>query len=92
VHRVDATPLAARALGRVPGLWRRARETLRGILQTAEHARLIGANVPSQTPLRLRIGNYALTYTLDTEQSCATILGVESAQSSAAGPSRSTPA
>jgi hypothetical protein len=88
MYRVDAMPIAARALGDIPGMWRRARETLRGILETAEHARLIGAHVACDLPLHLRIGNYLLTYTIDAERCRATILALEPA-SSAGDPERS---
>jgi hypothetical protein len=89
MYRVDAMPFAARALGQIPGMWRRAREVLYGILETADHARLIGAHVTPDTPLHLRIGNYELTYTLDAEHCRATILAVEPARS-ASEPDRST--
>src|SRR5690242_21799974 len=90
MYRVDAMPIAARALGRIPGMWRRAREALRGILETADQARLIGAHVSPDTSLRLRIGNYMLTYTIDSERRRATVLTVEDDGSSAADPERST--
>jgi mRNA-degrading endonuclease RelE of RelBE toxin-antitoxin system len=82
MYRVEATSNAEKALARVPGLRPRVEEMLTGILETADEIRRTRAGaVPiDASPMRVRVGDYIISYSLNLEEGIATVLVVEQAR------------
>jgi hypothetical protein len=79
---VEATSNAAKSLARVPGLRPRVEETLTSILETAdEMGRTLAGLVPiDATPMRIRVGDHVISYSLNLEEGTATVLVVQEAR------------
>ena len=78
MSRVEVSSRAERMLQDVPGLYQRAREMLLGILETAEQIRFFGDSyfLPDSV-MRLRVGKFELSYTLDLNRGMASVLSAE---------------
>jgi mRNA-degrading endonuclease RelE of RelBE toxin-antitoxin system len=80
MYRVEVRPPSDAILAQAPDLRRRAEDVLIGILQTAEEIRVLqNGDFPLDSHLRLRIGDYYLSYTLDLDRRLATVVFVEHA-------------
>jgi mRNA-degrading endonuclease RelE of RelBE toxin-antitoxin system len=78
MYRVEISSRAEQIIRDVPGLYQRAREMLVGILETAEQIRFLGDSyfLPDSV-MRLRVGNFELSYTLDLNRGSAAVLSAE---------------
>ncbi len=78
MFRVEVSSRAERIIQDVPGLYQHAREMLLGILETAEQIRFFGDSyfLPDSV-MRLRVGNFELSYTLDLNRGMASVLSAE---------------
>lgn len=84
--RIDATSASAAALAKVPGLRERVDESLLAILETAREIRrlqdgLTDLEFDAAHFLRVRVGDYMISYTLDRGLSVATVVFVEEIKS-----------
>jgi len=81
-YRVEATSNAAKSLARVPGLRPRVEETLITILETADEIQRTQAGlIPiDASPMRIRVGEHIISYSLNLEEHVATVLVVEEAR------------
>ena len=80
VYRVETAPPAEPILAKVPGLRRRVEETLIGILETAREMRRLQTtdfDPGSALHLRVRIGDYLISYRLDVGRGVARIAFAE---------------
>jgi hypothetical protein len=78
VYRVEFSSRAERIIRDVPALYQRAQEMLVGILETAEQIRFLGDSyfLPDSV-MRLRVGDFELSYTLDLIHGSAAVLSAE---------------
>lgn len=87
MFRVETTLAAQAAISRVPGLHKRVEDALIGVLQTADAMRRLNdghfAGI-SDEAMRVRVGNYLVTYTVDAGCTTATVLGIERGEQNAA--------
>jgi hypothetical protein len=78
--RIEASPTAAHLMANIPGLRRRVDEALAGVLEAAmeiqrlQDHKLIGTN---DHAMRLRVGNFMVSYLLDVEHGSAKVVYVE---------------
>ena len=84
--RIEATAASAAALAKVPGLRERVDESLLAILETAREIRRLSdgnAELEFDTGhfLRVRVGSYMISYTLDSGLTVATVVFVEEMKS-----------
>ncbi|HEY2029697.1 MAG TPA: hypothetical protein VGH20_10865 [Myxococcales bacterium] len=84
--RIDATPATAAALAKVPGLRERVEESLSAILETAREIRRLSdghteLEFDAGHFLRVRVGSYMISYTLDVALTVATVVFVEEMKS-----------
>lgn len=78
MYSVDATATAAKMLGKVPGLWARVEEALRGVLETAEQiGRLQGRALDLSGHMRLQVAGHVINYVLDLDRRTAKVVLVE---------------
>ena len=80
LYRVEASLTAGHLMSQVPGLRARVEETLHGILETAEEIRrLHGTDFSDavQQPMRVHIGSFIVSYTLDIDRCAAKVLFLE---------------
>jgi len=82
MYRVEATSNAAKSLAKVPGLRPRVEETLTSILETADEIRRTHAGIIpfDASPMRVRVGDHTISYSLNLEEHTATVLVVEEAR------------
>lgn len=84
--RIEATTATAAALAKVPGLRERVEESLLAILETAQEIRRLSDGLTelefdAAHFLRVRVGNYMISYTLDPTLTLATVVFVEEMKS-----------
>jgi hypothetical protein len=83
VFQVEFTLMAGHQISDVPGLRQRVEETLTGILETAEEIRRAHGfrfGLSPEDPLRVHVGGYLVSYSLDLDQQLAKVLLMERAK------------
>ena len=81
LYRVEASLTAAHLMSQAPGLRHRVEEALIAILEAAEEIRLLNGYDPSaatvESPFRLHVGNWVVSYLLDLNRRTAKVVFVE---------------
>jgi len=90
VYRIEANVAASNVLSAEPALRQRVEEVLTGILETADEIRRLGEHDLSgigSHPMRVRVANCVVWYTLDLERLSAKVLLIDRTDHRAGGES-----